>query len=210
MLALAGSGSLLPLPAQTPPPVGEPAYLEAVKLETKGDLDGAIAKASDSLQRNPGELKTLVLRGDLYAKKRMWPEAQSDFQAALKIDQENAYAKFDLAEIKLMQKQFADARPGFRDLVYDPNLGDLAAYKVFLCDLFGGNKDDAEQQLRAFDKIGGNPSYYYANAAWMLYNKKPDDARSWLDSAARIYSSEKNHTYLSTLDELGYLPPPGR
>jgi tetratricopeptide (TPR) repeat protein len=210
ILALAGSGFLSPLPAQTAPPAGESVYLEAVKLETKGDLDGAIAKASDSLRQNPGELKTLVLRGDLYAKKRMWPEAQADFQTALKIDPENAYAKFDLAEIKLMQKQFADARPGFRDLVYDPNLGDLAAYKVFLCDLFGGNRDDAAQRLRAFDKIGGDPSYYYANAAWLLYNKKTDDARSWLDSAARIYSTEKNHTYLSTLEELGYLPLPAQ
>jgi hypothetical protein len=39
-----------------------------------------------------------------------------------------------------------------------------------------------------------------------LYNRKPDDARSWLDSAARIYSPEKSHAYLSTLQELGYLP----
>jgi hypothetical protein len=44
----------------------------------------------------------------------------------------------------------------------------------------------------------------------LLYNKKTDDARSWLDSAARIYSTEKNHTYLSTLEELGYLPLPAQ
>jgi hypothetical protein len=63
--------------------------------------------------------------------------------------------------------------------------------KAFLCDLYGGNKDEAAKELGAFDQARDNASYFYANTAWALYNRKPEAARSWLDSAARIYSPEK-------------------
>jgi tetratricopeptide (TPR) repeat protein len=188
----------------------EKTFREAFDLRDKGDLDGAIAKATDILQQDPDDVRAYVLRGDLYAKKKQWSHAEQDFTAALKIDEENTSAKFDLAEIKLMQKQYAAARPGFAALVDYGDLGDLAAYKVFLCDLYGGDEAAAAKELAAFDQVESKPSYYYANAGWKLYHKKTDDARIFLDYAARTYSPETNHNYASTLKELGYLPLPPR
>lgn len=204
-----------PLPMQAQSPAGgsalqaENTYLEATRLRDQGDFDGALAKVTEALQEDTGNPRAYVLRGDLYTKKQLWSQAGQDFSSALKIDPDNDYAKFDLAEIKLMQKQYRDARPGFAALVNDKELGDLAAYKVFLCDLYGGNSDDATRELDAFNKVESGASFYYANAAWCLYYRKTDEAKTWLESAARIYAREKNLNYLSTLKELGYMPLPG-
>ena len=101
-----------------------------------------------------------------------------------------------------------------RALESDPDMGDLASYKIFLCDLFGGHEDVAKKELDAFNATGSKPSYYYSNAAWSLFHKNTEDARSWLVSALRIYPAQKNEFYQSSLKDLGYLPlpapPPGK
>jgi len=211
------SAQLMPsVPLSTPAPALEApkatseqmAYREAMALRNKGDFDGALAKVSESLAKFPESNQLMILRGDLYAKKKQWTEAEQDFDAVMKVDPQNTLARFNLAELKLMQKQYEAARPGFEILSKDKDLGDLASYKVFLCDLYGGNRKGADEELKAFDKAQSGPSYYYANAAWNLYFGRPDDARSWLDSATRIYTPAKNYNYQSTLKELGYLPLP--
>jgi Tfp pilus assembly protein PilF len=166
---------------------------EALQLRGQSNWDGAIAKISQFLQQDPQNMQAYVLRGDLYVKKKQWSQAEQDFVTAKKIDPQSSTARFDLAEIMLMQKKFDVARPGFRELEADKDLGDLATYKVFLCDLLGGHEDIAQRQLRSFDETGGSgASSYFAHVAWALFHNKPDEARSWLASAARIYTPQKN------------------
>jgi len=116
--------------------------------------------------------------------------------------------KFNLVEVHFMQKQYDQARPGFVALERDPDMGDFALYKVFLCDLFGGHMDVAKKELDVFNDTMGNPSYYFANAAWSLAHNHVEDARSWLLSASRIYPPRKNMYYSQSLRDLGYLPLP--
>ena len=77
-----------------------------------------------------------------------------------------------------MQEQYDAARAGFAALEKDPivktqpDMGDFAAYKVFLCDLFGGHQAQAKKELDVFNDIMGNPSYYFCNAAWDLVSKR--------------------------------------
>ena len=113
-----------------------------------------------------------------------------------------------MSEVAFLQKKYDEARPGFITMEQDPNLGDLATYKVFLCDLFGGHSETAAAELQAFDKIGSGASYYFAEAASSLYNKKPEDARGWLTSASNIYAPAKFKLYAASLFDLGYLPLP--
>lgn len=181
-------------------------FQEAFQFRNQGDWDDALTRVNAVLQHDPNNLGGHILRGDLYAKKRMWPQANDDFTAALKIKADNRVARFDLAEIKLMQRQYAEAKLAFLSLKDDSELGDLVAYKIFLCDLYGKNEDEASKEFVSFEHAGRGASYYYAHAAWNLYYKRPEDAQSWLDSAARIYTPNKNHNYLSTLEEFGYLP----
>jgi Tfp pilus assembly protein PilF len=181
---------------------------EAFSLLEQKRLDEALQKVNAAIQADPKNPDAYSLRGGIYAEKKLWDQAEKDYQTALQLDEKNAQMKFDLAEIRFMQKKYDDARPGFVALGQDPNMGDLAAYKVFLCDLFGGHEDVAKKELDAFNEVGSKAPYYFANASWLLYHQKTEEARGWLMSAANIYVPDKFRLYAASLIDLGYMPLP--
>jgi predicted Zn-dependent protease len=174
----------------------------------KGDLDAALDKVNGVIKLNSQNKQAFLLRASIYAQQKQWDKADYDYEVALVNDPNDAIAKFDLAELKFMQKKYDDARPGFAKVQGDKELGDFAAYKVFLCDLFGAHEDVAARELEAFNHVGGNPSYYFGNAAWDLAHNKTEDGADWLKSAARIYanSPQKFSNYTRSLTSLAYLP----
>jgi tetratricopeptide (TPR) repeat protein len=167
----------------------------------------ALEDANAVLDMAPQNAQAYFLRGNIYAKKRNWAEAEADFKSALRIKGSSVGVTFNLAELQFMQKNYDVARPGFLSLK-DSDMGDLAMFKVFLCDLFGGHDKVAARELAAFNQVGSNASYYFANIAWSLFYHQADDARDWLASAQKIYSPSKVATYSTSLVELGYLPLP--
>jgi tetratricopeptide (TPR) repeat protein len=193
-----------------PPPADPGALLlhEAFQLADQKQLEAALAKVNASIQATPKNPKAYALRAAIEVEKKLWDPATKDFQTAIQLDETNPQLKFDLVEVLFMQKKFDAARPGYVALEPDLFMGDLASYKVFLCDLFGGHEDAAARELDAFNRVGENASYYFANAAWLLYHKKREDARAWLTSAANIYSPHKIQLYATSLNDLGYLPLP--
>lgn len=181
---------------------------DAVQKMNANNVDGALNDLSQAIKVNPNSTGAYVLRAAIYCQKKQWPEAEADFKAAARIAPTNSVLKFNLVEVKFMQKEYDVARPGFIALETDPDMGDFASYKVFLCDLFGGHEAMARKELDVFNDTMGNPSYYFGNAAWSLVHKNIEDARSWLLSASRIYPPEKNAYYAQSLRDLGYLPIP--
>jgi hypothetical protein len=186
----------------TPPP--SPAAQPSDQKQFEAKLD----KANAAVQAAPQNPDGYALRGNIYAEEKLWDQAAKDYQTVLQLDGKNMQMKFNLAELQFMQKKYDDARSGFAALEQDPNIGDLATYKVFLCDLFGGHDEAAAKELDAFNQIGENASYYFANASWSLYHQKTEDARGWLLSAQRIYPAIKFRLYATSLVNLGYLPLP--
>jgi len=183
---------------------------EAYQMIAQGKQDDAMVKANAALQLNPKGLAGYVLRGSIYSEKKLYDKSEQDFQTALQLDPNNSTVKFNMAEIKFIQKQYSAARTAFASLAKDKanDFSDLAAYKIFLCDLYGGQTNDASKELAAFNQAGSRPSYYFGNAAWDLFNHKTEDAREWLNSASNIYTPKKNSLYAASLSNLGYLPLP--
>jgi Tfp pilus assembly protein PilF len=184
-----------------------PMLKKAYELLTKKDLDGALHLVDEAVKDNPKSFAALTLRGMIYSQKKDWTSAEADFQAALAIDPTNMVVKFNLGEIKFVQKDYAAARARFLPLTTDPVMGDFASYKVFLCDLFGGQEAQAQKELSAWNEETG-PSYYYGTAAWDLVHKDTEGARSYLVSASGIFPASKNQFYAASLRDLGYLPLP--
>lgn len=172
------------------------------------DADGALADLSQAIQLKPDSAFAYLLRGSIYTQRKMFAEAEADFTAANKVDPTNVVIKFNLSELKFMQKHYDEARTGFVPLQKDADMGDFAMYKVFLCDLFAGHEDVAKSELAALDKKGDDASYYFSHAAWDLYHKNIESARGWLVSASHIYDAKKFTTYGESLRYLGYLPLP--
>ncbi len=182
---------------------------EAFQDMSNQNFDAAFQVVGNVLKLEPTNTTALNLRGSLYSMKKQYPQAQADFEQAHQSDPANANFTFNLVEIKFLEKDYDGARAGFVTLETNPDLGDLAAFKVYLCDLFGGHKAQADAELAAFDAAGSNPSYYFANVANDLVNTKDiESARGWLASASDIYSPQKFEYYSSSLRTLGYLPLP--
>lgn len=180
-----------------------------------GKADEALTRLTDVLHADPQNIAAYVLRGQVYTQKKTWDKSENDFQAAHLIEPKNPIVNFDMAEVQFLQKKYDQARAGFAEIAADrkTEIGDLAAYKVFLCDLLSGHDAEAAKEFDDFNKIAANASYYYVNAAWNLSHHKPDEARSWLGSAANIYPARKNALYAKSLFDLGFLPlpaPPSR
>jgi Flp pilus assembly protein TadD len=185
-----------------------PMLKQAYALLTKQDFDGALQLTDEAVKNNPKSFAALTLRGMIYSQKKQWTSAEADFNSALALDTTNLVVKFNLGEIRFVQKDYDTARARFLPLTKDPVMGDFAQYKVFLCDLFGGHEDLAKKELDVFNAAETHPSYYFGNAAWDLYHKNIEDARGWLTSAGNIYLPSKNQFYASSLRDLGYLPLP--
>ena len=164
---------------------------EASQLLQQRLLDSALDKVNEAILAAPQSPAAHCLRGNIYAEKRLWDEAGKDYETVLQLDGKNQQVKFDMAELLFMQKRYDEAQPAFAALKQDNELGDLAAYKVFLCDLLGGHEQTAAKELEAFNKVGSNASYYFANVAWCLYHHKTEEGRNWILSAANIYGPKK-------------------
>jgi len=184
---------------------------DAVERINAKDLDGALKDLSQAIKLNPDSTRAYVLRGSIYCQKKEWTQAEDDFKAAARLAPTSTMLKINLVEVKFLQKQYVAARPGFVALEGDPDMGDFASYKVFLCDLFGGHEAVAKHELDAFTAAMDNPSCEFSNAAWHLVHKNlegDNGARYWLLRASRIYPPRKNAYYSQSLRDLGYLPLP--
>jgi Tfp pilus assembly protein PilF len=200
-----------PIPTMTPAEIANrQALVEANQMIRVNDYDGAMGKVNQVIQSDPRDINAYLVRGQIYSHLKQPDKEANDFQSAHLIDPTNPVANFDLAESKFGQKSYDAARIGFADLAQDPTtfIGDLAAFKVFLCDMVGGHPDQAQKELDNFNKIGRRASYYYANATWSVAHKNYDDARGWLASAGHIYAPQKNSLYLRSMHDVGFLPLP--
>ena len=191
-------------PSEVKPPPSPESALPIPPAKLK-QLDAELAAADAIVKKNPSNLVGYLKRGNAYANEKNWDLARSDYQKALEIDPKCATASFNTAELEFLQGHYDAARPGFLAIVNNTDFGDLAKYKVFLCDLFGRHEQVAAQELAVFNQIGSEASYYFANVAWSLYHNKSDAAQDWWQSARQIFTPEKVNLYAKPLIDLGYI-----
>jgi hypothetical protein len=187
-------------PSVSPPDSKSDTPLDPAKLE---QLDAEVEDAAAILKKDPSNVVAYLQRGNAYGNERRWDLARSDYQKALAVDPKCTTASFNLSEMEFMQGHYDTARPGFLAIVNNTDYGDLAKYRVFLCDLFGGHEQAAAKELAVFNEVGSEASYYFANVAWSLYHKKPD-SQSWWKSATEIFAPQKVNLYAKPLIDLGY------
>lgn len=187
------------IPAATS--VGSP----SVPAPSANPQDG-LARVNAAIGLYPNNPSIYIVRGNIYSEKKQWDDARKDYDKALSIDPNNVAAKVNLAELEFRQKQYDLARAQFLAIKNDKNLGDLASYMVFLCDLYSAHDAAAGQELAVFNAAGENASYYFGNIAWDLFHRNEDGARDYLRSAQNIYPPGKINLYESNLIETGYLP----
>lgn len=173
-----------------------------------GKIDEAMVDMDAAIALQPKNAEFYLFRGQIYARKKLWKRAEEDCTMALKIDPNAPAIKYSLAELKFMQRAYDDARPGFLQLEGDPAIGDLAAYKAYLCDLFSGNRTRAKQELDAFNRVRARPSYFFANLTWEMVNGRRSEASKWLEGASNAYDKKTIDPYFTAIVESTRLDAP--
>ena len=180
-------------------------YVKAAQSFSRNDLEGALVALDLSDQVKPDQAGNANLRGAIYTRKRDWVKAEEAFRRALKLQPDLPMAQFNLGEVLFLNNKYADAREKFQIFLNSQPSNDLGIYKIYLCDLLGGNDAKANTFLDSLKPSPNSPIYYFAKAADAFHRGDKAAATEFVTSAYRIYSPDANSTFADSLVEKGYL-----
>src|SRR3982750_1507513 len=194
---------------------------------SKTELEGMYDKAFREFDANnfPEALKQLDaidarqtdlaesqnLRGVIFMREGIYDKAEAALHEALRIDPKFWNARFNLAEIPFLKKDWADARNRFQDLLSN-NVSDLQGeaaqliqYKILLTYLLEGKENMVNSILAKFELSPETPAVHYANAAIALQHKNSKEAKDWMAAAEKNFTPQLNKLFAESLYEVGWL-----
>ena len=135
-------------------------------------------------------------------------------QKALAADPKFWNARFNLAEIPFLQKNWAEARKRFQELLtgnaseLQGEATQLIQYKILLTYLLEGKENMVEAMINKFELAPETPAVHYANAAIALSKKDEKAAKDALTTAEKNFSPQLNKLFAESLYEVGWLEKP--
>lgn len=180
-------------------------YVRAAQAFSRNDLENAIKFLELAEQAKPGQANTANLRGAIYTRQRDWPKAQAAFEEALQLQPDLPMAQFNLGEVLFLNSKYKEARERFQIFLNSQPKNDLGLYKIYLCDLLGGDQVRANDFLSSLQPDPVTPVYYFSKAAEAFVKGDKAVAMEFVGSAYRIYPPDANATFADSLVEKGYL-----
>jgi tetratricopeptide (TPR) repeat protein len=173
-------------------------------------IQEALERIFEAQQISPDLAVVYNLEGAAWTKAKEFEKAKIAFEKCLALNPQSLEARFNLAELAFVSKDYENARTNFQNLMsgetnFPERTRNLILYKVFLCSLMLDDMEKADELLASFNYMSDTPEYYYANAAMSFNADDKDDARSWLRSASRIYSRMLQDLFVDSLVELEWI-----
>ncbi|MDQ2823829.1 MAG: tetratricopeptide repeat protein, partial [Verrucomicrobiota bacterium] len=161
--------------------------------------------------RQPDLAESQNLRGVILMREGIYDKAEAALHEALRIDPKFWNARFNLAEIPFLQKNWAEARNRFQELLSN-NVSELQGeasqliqYKILLTYLLEGKENMVDSILAKFELSPDTPAVHYANAAISLQHKNAKEAKDWMVAAEKNFSPQLNKLFAESLYEVGWL-----
>jgi tetratricopeptide (TPR) repeat protein len=161
--------------------------------------------------RQPDLAESQNLRGVIMMRQGIYDKAETALREALRIDSKFWNARFNLAEIPFLKKDWADARNRFQELL-SSNASELQGeatqliqYKILLTYLLEGKENMVDSLLAKFELSPDTPAVHYANAAIALQQNKAKEAKDWMTQAEKNFSPQLNKLFAESLYEVGWL-----
>ena len=164
--------------------------------------------------RQPDLAESQNLRGVILMRQGIYDKAETALMEALRIDPKFWNARFNLAEIPFLKKDWAEARKRFQELLssnaaeLEGDAAQLIQYKILLTYLLEGKENMVDSILARFELSPDTPAVHYANAAIALQRKNSKEAKDWVLAAEKNFSPQLNKLFVESLYEIGWLEKP--
>jgi len=186
-------------------------YDKAFRAFDSSNFPEALKQLDAIDARQPDLAESQNLRGVIYMRQGIYDKAEAALREALRIDPKFWNARFNLAEIPFLRKDWAEARNRFQELL-SSNASELQGeatqliqYKILLTYLLEGKENMVDSILAKFELSPDTPAVHYANAAIALQQKNTKEARDWMAQAEKNFSPALNKLFAESLYEVGWL-----
>src|SRR5213083_2676165 len=164
--------------------------------------------------RQPELAPSQNLRGVILMRQCNYDKAEAALLEAARIDPKFWNARFNMAEIPFLRKDWPEARNRFEQLLSSgesdlaKEASQLIQYKILLTYLLEG-KDDMVDSIQAKLELSPDtPAVDYVKAAVALKQKNQKEAKDWIGVAEKNFSPQLNKLFAESLFEVGWLEKP--
>jgi Flp pilus assembly protein TadD len=162
--------------------------------------------------RQPDVAASQNLRGVILMRQHVYDKAEAALLEAARLDPKFWNARFNLAEIPFLQKDWAEARHRFQKLLSSsqsdlaPEATQLIQYKILLTYLLERQESNMVDSILTKLELSPNtPAVDYAKAAVALQHKNEKEAKDWIAVAAKKFSPQVNKLFVESFYEVGWL-----
>jgi Flp pilus assembly protein TadD len=164
--------------------------------------------------RQPDLAASKNLRGVILMRQGIYDKAEAALLEAARLDPKFWNARFNLAEIPFLKKDWAAARSRFEEL-FSSSESDLASeasqliqYKILLTYLLEGKENMVDSILAKLELSRDTPAVDYVKAAVALQHKNQKEAKDWMNVAEKNFSPQLNKLFAESLYEVGWMERP--
>jgi tetratricopeptide (TPR) repeat protein len=189
----------------------EAMYDKAFRAFDGNNFPDALKELDAIDARQPDLAESQNLRGVIMMRQGLYDKAEAALREALRIDSKFWNARFNLAEIPFLRKDWVEARNRFQELL-SSNASELQGeatqliqYKILLTYLLEGKENMVDSLLAKFELSPDTPAVHYANAAIALQQDKTKEAKDWMAQAEKNFSPQLNKLFAESLYEVGWL-----
>src|SRR5437867_8963600 len=164
--------------------------------------------------RQPDLAASRNLRGVILMRQGNYDQAETTFQEAAKIDPKFWNARFNLAQIPFLKKDWEGARKRFEQLLSSgesdlaKEASQLIQYKILLTYLMEGKGNMVDSILAKLELSPDTPAVDYVKAAVALQQKNQKEANDWISAAQKNFTPQLNKLFAESLYEIGWLEKP--
>src|SRR6266704_2687403 len=192
----------------------EEMYNRAFRAFDTNDFPQALKELDAIDARQPDLAASQNLRGVILMRQGIYDKAETALLEAARIDPKFWNARFNLAEIPFLKKDWTEARNRFQQLL-SSSKSDLASedaqliqYKVLLTYLLEGKENMVDSILAKLELSPDTPAVDYVKAAVAFQHKNEKEAKDWVATAEKKFSPQLNKLFAESLYEVGWLQKP--
>jgi len=192
----------------------EKMYSKAFREFDANNFSQALKELDAIDARQPDLAASKNLRGVILMRQGVYDKAEAALLEASRLDPKFWNARFNLAEIPFLKKDWAAARSRFEELLASSE-SDLASeasqliqYKILLTYLLEGKENMVDSILAKLELSRDTPAVDYVKAAVALQQKNQKEAKDWMSAAEKNFSPQLNKLFAESLYEVGWLDRP--